>query len=142
MKKVSNIKERIKVFAENTGENQDVFFEKIGVTSANFRGKKLQTGVNADLIEKIVSLYPDIDLHWLITGKRQETEKESFVLVNEPAENYINEEDIGMIEMVKEFAILKEKLRIAENNIDKIMLLANIDDELKAKQSFVKKNTD
>ena len=71
MKKVSNIKERIKEFAENTGLTQDVFFKKINSTAANFRGKKLETGVNADLIERIVSLYPSIDLHWLITGEKK-----------------------------------------------------------------------
>jgi hypothetical protein len=87
VKKVSSIKERIKEFAENTGENKDLFFEKIGVTSANFRGKKLQTGVNADLIEKIVSIYPDIDLQWLITGKEKST-KENYDLLNEEKDKY------------------------------------------------------
>ena len=84
MKKVSNIKYRIKEFAEKTGENKDLFFEKLGTTSANFRGKKLDTGVNGDLIGKIVSLYPDINLHWLITGKTKYAEGEVQNTLNEP----------------------------------------------------------
>ncbi len=62
MNKISNIKEIIKEYAENSGISQELFFKNIGVTSSNFRGKKLETGVNADLIEKIVTLYPDIHL--------------------------------------------------------------------------------
>lgn len=106
MNKVSNIKERIKEFAQNTGENKDLFFEKIGVTSANFRGKKLLTGVNADLIEKIVSFYPNIDLHWLITGKSTSEQKKSITVVNEPTENYaINYKD-KYLEVLEENRIL------------------------------------
>ncbi|WP_340074488.1 helix-turn-helix transcriptional regulator [Leptobacterium sp. I13] len=86
VKKVSNIKERIRKIAENTGLTKEVFFRKIGATSANFRGKKLETGVNSELIEKIVSLYPNINLHWLLTGvgdMEQQT-------LNEPSETYLN----------------------------------------------------
>lgn len=74
MNKVSNIKDRIKEIAVNSSDSQEIFFKKIGTTTANFRGKKLQTGVNSDLIEKIVSLYPAIDLHWLITGNAKKAD--------------------------------------------------------------------
>lgn len=84
MKKVSNIKERIKELAVKTGVSQGDFFKKIGSTPANFRGKKLETGVNAELIEKIVSLYPTVDLYWLITGKT----KSDVLEVNEPNPTY------------------------------------------------------
>jgi hypothetical protein len=108
--KVSNIKERIKEFAENTGENKDVFFQKIGVTSANFRGKKLLTGVNADLIEKIVSLYPNIDLEWLITGKEAKKEEKVKTIVNEPSENYGNSYKDKYIEILEENRELQKKV--------------------------------
>ncbi|PQB07996.1 hypothetical protein BST83_13175 [Polaribacter filamentus] len=110
MNKVSNIKERIKEFAENTGENKDVFFQKIGVTSANFRGKKLLTGVNADLIEKIVSLYPDVDLNWLITGKEANKEEKEKTVMNEPPENYGNSYKDKYIEVLEENKELQKKV--------------------------------
>jgi hypothetical protein len=110
VKKVSSIKERIKQFAENTGENKDLFFEKIGVTSANFRGKKLLTGVNADLIEKIVSLYPDVDLEWLITGKEAKKEKKEGIALKEPQENYGKNYKDLYIEVLEENRQLHKEL--------------------------------
>lgn len=86
MNKVSNIKERIKIIAENSGLTKEKFFSEIGTTSANFRGKKLETGVNSDLIDKIVSLYPDLDLHWLITGEKKYDTSIRDNIVAEPKE--------------------------------------------------------
>jgi hypothetical protein len=94
VKKVSSIKDRIKEFADTTGENKDVFFEKLGVTSANFRGKKLLTGVNADVIEKIVAFYPEIDLYWLITGNH-----------NKKIENYDKNEGFSENYCKNEFSV-------------------------------------
>jgi hypothetical protein len=117
VKKVSSIKERIKQFAENTGENKDIFFEKIGVTSANFRGKKLLTGVNADLIEKIVSLYPDVNLEWLITGKERRKE-ESYLKVAESTPNYAIEKFNSLKVDEKLNAIYKEIKSIKKEVLD------------------------
>jgi len=93
--KVSNIKERIK---------------KIGVTSANFRGKKLETGVNADLIEKIVSLYPDVNLHWLITGEQKKEDTAGPSIVNET-------EDRNVDVLERELAHAKELVRAKDETI-------------------------
>lgn len=110
MNKVSNIKYRIKEFAENTGENKDLFFEKLGTTSANFRGKKLETKVNADVIEKIVSFYPDVDLEWLITGKESKKEKEYVLQVKEEEESYGKNYKDLYIEVLEENREIKNEL--------------------------------
>lgn len=67
------IKERIKEIAVNKGIPLGKFFKEIGVSSTGFSGEKLKKGVNSETIQKIFSMYPDTDLHWLITG---ETKKE------------------------------------------------------------------
>ncbi|MGL4364846.1 MAG: hypothetical protein ACRCSB_06550 [Bacteroidales bacterium] len=39
------------------------------MTSANFRGNPLKTPLNSTAIENIFTLFPDVSLEWLITGK-------------------------------------------------------------------------
>lgn len=65
------IKERILQFIEYKGVTKERFYEKIGMTSANFRGKAKETPINSTAIENILSEYPDLNLEWLITGKGQ-----------------------------------------------------------------------
>lgn len=65
------IKERIIQVIDFKGIAKEKFFEKIGMTSANFRGKAKETPLNSTAIENILSEIPDIDLRWLITGKGQ-----------------------------------------------------------------------
>ena len=67
--KFSGIKERIIHFIESQGIKKKDFFDKIGITSANFRGKAQNTPLNSTTIENIFTHYPSINLHWLITGK-------------------------------------------------------------------------
>jgi hypothetical protein len=67
--KFTNIKERIMYFVENQNIKKSDFFNKIGVTSANFRGLAQKTPINSNAIENIITNYPEINLHWLITGK-------------------------------------------------------------------------
>jgi len=68
-KKISFIKERVREIAEFKGVNYGDFFTSIEVSPTGFRGDKLKTGLNSDTIEKIISIYPDINIIWLLTGK-------------------------------------------------------------------------
>lgn len=118
MKKVSKIKYRIQELAVNSGLTKEVYYPKIGSTPANFRGSKLETGVNSDVIEKIITLFPNIDLHWLITGEHK---KEETLLLNEPKPSYGPHAEIEYLkELVKAkdetIAILKQQTGFKESN--------------------------
>ena len=63
------IKKRVVELIEFKGVAKELFFTKIGVTSANFRGNAQKTPLNSKTIENILSEFPDINLEWLITGK-------------------------------------------------------------------------
>ncbi len=63
------IKERILQFIDYKGVVKERFYEKIGMTSANFRGKAKETPINSTAIENILSEFPDLNLEWLITGR-------------------------------------------------------------------------
>lgn len=63
------IKKRIIQLLEYKGIPKEEFYKKIGVTSANFRGKASETPVNSKTIENILLEIPDLNLEWLLTGK-------------------------------------------------------------------------
>lgn len=68
-KKFSNIKSRIVHFVEYQGLPKGEFFDDIGLTPQNFRGRALNTAVNSDAIAKILLKFPDLNPYWLILGK-------------------------------------------------------------------------
>ena len=75
--KFSTIKERVVFFAEYKQVIKEDFFKKIGITSANFRGKAKNTPLNSNTIANIFTMFPDISLEWLLTGSGE-------MLRNEP----------------------------------------------------------
>lgn len=66
---MSLIKRRIIEILEFKGIAKEDFYKKIGITSANFRGKAKDSPLNSDTIEKIFSEIDDINPYWLLTGK-------------------------------------------------------------------------
>ena len=71
--KITNIKQRVVQFAEKQSISKEEFFKRIGMTSANFRGKAQNSPLNSSTIENIISEFPEINLHWLVTGKGNAT---------------------------------------------------------------------
>ncbi len=63
------IKERIIQIIEYKGIPKEKFYQKIGMTSANFRGEAKSRPLNSNAIENILSEIPDLNIEWLITGK-------------------------------------------------------------------------
>ena len=80
------IKERIIKLIEFKGLPKEKFYKDIGMTSANFRGKAKNTPLNSNAIENILSVIPDANLNWLITGDGNMIKKE--VLLTEPTQVY------------------------------------------------------
>lgn len=149
MKNVSNIKTRIKEIAENTGDSLDTFFTKIGTTAANFRGKKLDTGVNSEIIVNIVSLYPDTDLHWLITGEKKTTIETPHHISQEPKSEYgiENEDTFKMLKAFfnKEHHEIHDALKeIKKQNADILDLMhrSGLADDIKRMKEKIKESND
>lgn len=63
------IKDRVIQVLEYKCIPKESFYTKIGITSANFRGKAKNTPLNSTTIENILSVIPDINLAWLLTGQ-------------------------------------------------------------------------
>jgi len=60
---------RIKKYIDYKGVSISAFEKSIGMSNASF-GKSLKTGgsIGGDKLEKILSIYPDINPEWLLTG--------------------------------------------------------------------------
>lgn len=84
------IKDRIIQLIENKKLVKEKFFEKIGLTSANFRGKARLTPINSNAIENIFSEIPDLNLEWLLTGKGEmfKSSGKDYTIVQEPETEY------------------------------------------------------
>lgn len=63
------IKERIIQILEYKGIAKENFYTEIGMTSASFRGKAKESPLNSNAIENILSIIPEINPEWLLTGK-------------------------------------------------------------------------
>ncbi|MDR2585194.1 MAG: hypothetical protein LBC84_03095 [Prevotellaceae bacterium] len=68
---MQTIKERVSQLIESKNIIKESFFQKIGMTSANFRGDAKKTPLNSTAIENILSLIPDVNPDWLLTGQGQ-----------------------------------------------------------------------
>lgn len=63
--KISPIKTRILQFIENLGCSKREFYKKIGVSRGTLESK---TGITEDILAKFISIYPEVNLEWLING--------------------------------------------------------------------------
>jgi len=66
---LSNIKERILHYTDFKKISKTKFFENIGITYGNFKGKQKYTTLNSDVLDIILAKYSDINPEWLLTGK-------------------------------------------------------------------------
>ena len=65
----TNIKERVLYFTDYKGFAKEKFFEELGVTYRNFKGKAKEKALSSDVLAKIVSKYPELNPEWLLTGE-------------------------------------------------------------------------
>lgn len=65
------IKDRMIEFIDSKSVVKERFYEMIGMTSANFRGPARNSPINSNAIKKMLEKFPDLNLHWLITGEGQ-----------------------------------------------------------------------
>ena len=86
--KKTNIKERVLQIAKNQGIGVEKFFASIESSYSNFKGEQKKTALGSDTIDKIVSKYPDVDLNWLITGNKSESDEFLPMLTREEAPAY------------------------------------------------------
>lgn len=125
--KISKIKERILKIAEEKGVSKEKFFQKIGMTYGSFKGIQKNTALNSDALERIVSIYPDIDCEWLLTGNGAMVKKNQRyndnILSIESTNDYQKQSQEsarisyleGQVDLLKELLLKKEQEYIADS---------------------------
>ncbi|MFN3908261.1 MAG: hypothetical protein ACK4JX_04440 [Flavobacterium sp.] len=80
--KFSNIKGRILYLSEYYNLSKEYFFENIGMSYGSFKGSAKERPLNSDAIENILTKYPEINAHWLITGKGEMLNEKEYSNMN------------------------------------------------------------
>ena len=132
-RKFTNIKERIIYLIEYKREKKETFFSEVGTTSANFRGKNINSSLNSDVIERILTKYDDISADWLLTGRGEmlkikeynsEERTNGIPVIAEPSLFYgqkpcelCKEKDKRIEELKEQIKMLKDQLIILQSLI-------------------------
>jgi len=64
---MSTIKERISEFIKQKGLSVNAFEKEIGLSKSYYQ--KIKASPGAEILEKILTTYPEIDCRWLILGE-------------------------------------------------------------------------
>lgn len=96
--KLSKIKYRVLYVSDILGVKREEFFSSIGQTYGNYKGENKETGsVSSEVLEKIVTIYPQISSEWLLTGRgpalKENTEKGNSVFIS-TGSNFSNRGDV------------------------------------------------
>lgn len=133
MDKISTIKKNILLFIENQGFKKEDFFNKVGISYSNFKGKSLNSEIAADKLVTILTIFPQLNSEWLLTGNGEmlkhydlttEEINNAFHSVNEPQENYGTSIDI-----LKDYNVHLKK-EVEELKKDKSLLQLIIESKL------------
>ena len=109
MKILCNTKDRVLQLADTLENNKQIFFRKTGLNYGNFTGKSKKSDLGSKGLAEILTIYPNIDLYWLITG---EYKKEDSTIVSEPQVSYKKN---TVEDLIAEKVIQKLKPIIDEN---------------------------
>ena len=118
------IKGRVIQFIEYQKLEKKIFFEKLDVASSNFRGIALYSEISADVIAKILSLYPDCNAEWLLLGNGD-------MLKNEIKKETASANNTDLVDVLK--SQIKDKEEKETLYKDKITNLEKTIKELKSK---------
>lgn len=114
--KLSNIKERILQIANNENISYEKFCEIIGVTYGNFKGENKKRPINSNVLENILTIFPNYNPDWLLTGSGNMMK----VRISS------NEEILGVnykelwLERLELINLQKEKIKNLEEEINRI----------------------
>lgn len=109
---------RLKKYIDYKGISISAFEKSIGMSNASF-GKSLKNGgsIGGDKLEKILSVYPDINAEWLLTGGGEMLKSTTKMNISHIDNEWILKR---FEEIVTENALLKrenEELKLSRGNV-------------------------
>jgi len=115
------IVERIKEYLDSKGIKIATFEKSVGMSNASF-GKSLKNGgtIGSDKLEIILSVYPDINPEWLLTGKGEMIRslnnevKDGMGITSHVFRSILADKDAIIVEKSEEIGRLKQRVEDLE----------------------------
>lgn len=111
--------DRLKAIIDYKSKNQTEFAKKININRTTITSiLRTDSSPNLELIDAITSNFPDINLHWLVTGQGSMHGSPKNTLTIQHTENngYINQ-SVGLADCEKQVVALQAELLAAQKKI-------------------------
>lgn len=108
----ATVTERLLLFITDKGISRNAFYTKTGIGNGSLDKKG---GMNTQSIEKVLEVYPDLNLYWLITGKGERTINPD---KKEKIKARIEEAPVELLELYRKLDILRDKLQETEEELN------------------------
>ena len=89
---MSTPKERIIELLNYKDINVSTFFPSINLSYSNFKGRQLKSSPSVDVLAKIKTIIPDVNIEWLVTGEGDMLQSQNSTVPNNFVE-YLREKD-------------------------------------------------
>lgn len=117
---MDSVNERLRVFVEKKNFEQTEVAKKLNVSKQRVNGWLTNTSINMYVLSEILTVFPDLDARWLLTGEYTAT-GENPLIIEDPHHPYAKE--------CTNPACKKELLDLIEKHqIEKDRLWSHIDD--------------
>lgn len=117
-------KDRLKEFLSTQGIGRNKFEAQLGLANGYVSSKGVS--ISSDVIERLVSTYPEVNIDWLITGKGSMLKSEQISSIKERLTHFLEEEKISVPDFCKSIgmyqaAFFEMKGSIPESKLKNIM---------------------
>lgn len=113
--KAPTAKRRILELVKNKGFKVSRFFGEIGESYENYKGRSLDSSPNIDILVKLRTKIPDMNIEWLLTGEGE--------MLNNHITPTNQNEDNNLAVNKTEIAQLIELLKKKDEQIDRLLTL-------------------
>lgn len=166
-KNLNPLKIRLIQYIEYKGVSREKFFQSVGLSLANFKGKALESSLSTDSLIKILYLNKDLNAEWLLLEEGKMIKEEipfdkktlpfdKFSQVQENKANYLKQEqkqeqiaraieihDIGKTLLHDKIAMLEQRIKDREELITEMRYTISMQKEVIAslRDNFSAKNS-
>ena len=135
MENLTGIKDRILQIPDTLGITKEKFFKKINLSYANFRGKSKKSALSSNALVEISTIYPKVNVEWLLTGKGPMLKPGPSDFENKkPEPDVLKQKDMHIADLRERITELKERIGELNRHIDNLETLLKNREHQKSKK--------
>ncbi|MEO7977244.1 helix-turn-helix transcriptional regulator [Flavobacterium sp.] len=151
MVNIDDFIKRLEFILDYYGLNASSFADKIGVQRSSM--SHLLSGRNKpslDFVMKILEVFPEVDLYWILNGigdfpKKEKivtSKKENYLEINKPIVTLSSDDNLDVQDLFSEIDTDEKKMNPLSNNVEnKLTNSGKIEDEIERIVLFYKNGT-